>query len=860
MALMPWHEQNEPSTADLSLSNINPTFSNAETSIIEDGGDAKQLAHVHTFCSKSSEYEYDELNKRDDLAHLGEGFPLQNPRAHSLENSNGEIINSTFSEKSLEECLRAAMITSKGRDSGQRSFVPVDDLDRIINAKTLSELKRLKIVPNENLRYCTDQICERHEGKSPQDGKITLTSRRRFFATLVLINQTSAILEVIKAGLYDWDLPLALDGSRPGYPQLTLKGIGYKPNPVAFSQEWHSFQREAFFHCQWQSLSPYIEMRAQQDAKINHYPLDSNTILPITEMSGPDHCGGFGSVSKIRIHPAHRNSLENDSGSWLALKRLYYSNEQAFRAEVDPHKRLGKDHPHLIQLLATYQYGEDYYLLFPWADGGNLYDFFQSHPRADFPARDPKLAKWLASQLLGLADALFSIHNWELDPAAANMSSFNSDELRKKYGAHGDLKPENILWFGKKDSNNESFSLGTFQISDFGLTSFHGLESRQKFKPSGMSATYRAPEFDLTGRVSQQYDMWSLGCVLAELVTWYLLGGDAVTQFRSERLEDTTPGMKEDNFFSMPDHPDYHPVGRATEKKSVLEHFNMLRNLPDCTDFLLDLIDFVDRKLLRMSPEKRCQIPELLQFAKLIRQKCHEENSSYCLERTNPVRSRQGTDLSELCSPSISHPNSRRMNSSNSEREIPEPRSDARATYQNIMQQDPQDLKSRRSMVGSAKLSSGMRPRDIRIRSVSTVGEVETPIESQYDEEHDDQKGASPPPTPTPGNANNNEVHSGGSHLLNFPTSISVPKAIHLTTDGQTDTVPTGNSQVSLRETPKLSSGDVSRSPFYQGSNRAILCLDDEGVKRKAYGVSEQCLSFERIWAKIRKWSVFLRE
>ncbi|KAI8946659.1 hypothetical protein F4801DRAFT_583162 [Xylaria longipes] len=112
-------------------------------------------------------------------------------------------------------------------------------------------------------------------------------------------------------------------------------------------------------------------MRTQADAKINHYLLDPNIILPITNISGPDRRGGLRNVSKIKIHSAHRNSLPSGSEPWLALKRLQHSSEQAFRAEVDPLKRLEKDHPHLIQLLATYQYGEDYYLVFQWADGGN---------------------------------------------------------------------------------------------------------------------------------------------------------------------------------------------------------------------------------------------------------------------------------------------------------------------------------------------------------------------------------------------------------------------------------------------------------------------------------------------------------
>ncbi|KAI1747215.1 kinase-like domain-containing protein [Xylaria castorea] len=859
--LVPWHKENELSRADINPVNITPPYSVCQTSVVGDGGDAKQLAQSSTGYSKFSEDKYSELQKRNDLHYIGGGFPSQNSRRRLSDDDRAEIGNDLFTEQSLELQLRTAMVNSVERNSGQKSFIPVDDLDSIINAKTiLLELERLKIVPSRSLEDRTNQICAIHEGKSPQDGKNTITTRRRIFATLVLINQTPAILEVIKGGLYDWDLPLALDRSHPGFPQLVRKGTGDKPNPVVFSQNWPAYQHEAFFRCQWQLLSPYIEMRTQLGAKINHYPLDPNIILPITTINGPDRRGGFGNVSKIKIHPAHRNSLSSGSESWLALKRLQHSSEQAFRAEVGPLKRLGQDHPHLIQLLATYQYGGDYYLLFQWADGGNLDDFFQSYPHADFPPRDPKLSKWLAFQLLGLSSALASIHKCEPDSYAANMSSFNSDDTRKKYGTHGDLKPENILWFGKNDTRGENYSLGTLKIADFGLTSFHGLESRKKLKPAGISATYRAPEYDLNGHVSQRYDMWSLGCVLTELVTWYLLGGDAVTNFRTERLEDTLPGWKEDIFFSVADHPDFNHIGRATEKMSVRNHFSMLRNLPGCTDFLLDFIDFVEGHLLRMLPNKRCQVSGLLQFANSISQKCHEENG-YCLERIKPLRSRQGTNLSELLSGPISHPTTRWISSPNSSVEILPPKPDGRASHQNITPSDARDSRDRISIGGPMKLSRELRQRE-RARSVSPVKEVETPITSQHQEDANGQHGGNSPSMSKVGNAKENEDHCNSRDLLNVLTSTSQqgPKAQGSNTIVQTDTIPSRNSTVSLVEASRSSYGDKGRSSFHERSGRTVPDVADEVAEREEYSVNEGCFAFSRIWTKIRTWSSFSRE
>ncbi|KAK6206036.1 hypothetical protein LQW54_007975 [Pestalotiopsis sp. IQ-011] len=228
------------------------------------------------------------------------------------------------------------------------------------------------------------------------------------------------------------------------------------------------------------------------------------------------------------------------------------------------------------------------------------------------------------------------------------MSDLNSRGVRQKYGTHGDLKPENILWF-KPGSNSEGpQDLGTFKISDFGLTSFHSLESRQLFVPQGVSASYRAPEYDLDGRISQKYDMWSLGCVLTELLTWFLLGSAGVSAFGQKRMQEIKPKFKEDSFFILTENSISSPLGGAKAKACVQQHFDMLRDQPNCSDFISEVIDFVQDKLLRMAADKRCEVSEFLLFAKDVSQKCAEDKA-YCTERLKPIRKR-GTDLSEIYS------------------------------------------------------------------------------------------------------------------------------------------------------------------------------------------------------------------
>lgn len=106
-------------------------------------------------------------------------------------------------------------------------------------------------------------------------------------------------------------------------------------------------------------------------------------------------------------------------------------------------------------------------------------------------------------------------------------------------------------------------------IADFTLMRFHSdaTTSLSYANQVGFSATYCPPEVDTCrgARVSQKYDIWTLGCVYLEFITWHLLGCDAVYRrlfrtadekefesFSTVRLtdDDKRYGMEEDKFFN----------------------------------------------------------------------------------------------------------------------------------------------------------------------------------------------------------------------------------------------------------------------------------------------------------------------
>jgi hypothetical protein len=165
------------------------------------------------------------------------------------------------------------------------------------------------------------------------------------------------------------------------------------------------------------------------------------------------------------------------------------------------------------------------------------------HPN---PHIDRSLMLWVAQQCQGIASGLYEIHNYH-----ASNDLLHPDEraLYKRYGMHNDLKPENILWFSMEPND---YGHGLVQIADFGLSSFHGTTSRSNFRVRAASASYRAPELDtLPGTISRAFDIWTLGCLYLEFITWFLAGWGKVDQFSETRLQEDLKGITSDTFFAI---------------------------------------------------------------------------------------------------------------------------------------------------------------------------------------------------------------------------------------------------------------------------------------------------------------------
>jgi serine/threonine protein kinase len=174
---------------------------------------------------------------------------------------------------------------------------------------------------------------------------------------------------------------------------------------------------------------------------------------------------------------------------------------------------------------------DEHYVVFEWADGGNLQDLWDKTP---FPILTGPLIKLVVEQLLGLATALSAAHNLE-----------GSGTLGASY-RHGDLKPENILVF--KDGG----PIGKLKIGDWGEAKYQGRITAIRANPTEArygNRRYEAPEVK-TGvratflgqskeRRSRLGDVWAMGCITLEFIVWLLYGKKGLDQFNHDVSGDT---------------------------------------------------------------------------------------------------------------------------------------------------------------------------------------------------------------------------------------------------------------------------------------------------------------------------------
>jgi dual specificity tyrosine-phosphorylation-regulated kinase 2/3/4 len=211
------------------------------------------------------------------------------------------------------------------------------------------------------------------------------------------------------------------------------------------------------------------------DDERNDYKIVLNDHLDYRyEMLEPLGKGAFGRVLRCFDHKENRN---------VAVKIIRNARRFHKQAQVEVSVlTLLQEHqiPHTVRLLDHFNFRNHECMAFELLDC-SLFDYLKHNRFKGFPLM------WVRTAAAQLVTVL--------------------QHLRKISVIHCDLKPENVLF--------EDGHRGKVKLIDFGSACF---ESAKLFSYI-QSRFYRAPEIILGVRYSFPIDMWSLGCLLAELYT-----------------------------------------------------------------------------------------------------------------------------------------------------------------------------------------------------------------------------------------------------------------------------------------------------------------------------------------------------
>ncbi|KAM0332207.1 hypothetical protein ACHAQA_002482 [Verticillium albo-atrum] len=393
--------------------------------------------------------------------------------------------------KELRKTIKSMLM----RNHKKQSFLPADQAEKLTTRQmVVTELRR--VYSNErDIQWLADYVVAES------------TKATALYLLMAHIKNLDALLDLATHGYGDADLPAYPAGNSLRSVNWTSKSG--KPEFWPVLDKWDLDDIDMFGLRQWTFLAPVFSPEKF------HHELEDDTCLPFIIHHSHRDRGHYSSVYEVAIHKAHQTVFPS-GGSEIAFKAALKEIQKGAEAFAQEKEFLDivrlVEHHHLIRPLAsfTYRQSDDRgSFLFPWADGGNLAQAWRGEKLRDGAARrsNRHLADWALTQIHGLCGALRALHS--------------------KEGRHGDIKPENILLF-----HDSASTPGTLKIADFGLGRFHAnvtserKRREQKTRTNTATSRYAPPEFVLNigGQLPRSQDVWSLGCVFLEFVTWAASG------------------------------------------------------------------------------------------------------------------------------------------------------------------------------------------------------------------------------------------------------------------------------------------------------------------------------------------------
>lgn len=248
--------------------------------------------------------------------------------------------------------------------------------------------------------------------------------------------------------------------------------------------------------------------------------------------------GSFGQVVKAYDHKAHQHiavkMVRNE-------KRFHRQAQEEIRILEHLRKQDKDNNMNIIHVLEHFTFRNHICITFELLSM-NLYELIKKNKFQGFSLQ---LVRKFAHSILQCLDALY-----------------------KNKIIHCDLKPENILLKQQGRSG--------IKVIDFGSSCYE----HQRIYTYIQSRFYRAPEVVLGAKYGMPIDMWSLGCILAELLTGYPLfpGEDEGDQLACiielqgmppQKLLDASKRAR--NFISSKGYPRYCTVSTLPDGSTVLQ-------------------------------------------------------------------------------------------------------------------------------------------------------------------------------------------------------------------------------------------------------------------------------------------------
>ncbi|KAH0565999.1 hypothetical protein GP486_000610 [Trichoglossum hirsutum] len=449
----------------------------------------------------------------------------------------------------------------------------------------------------------------------------------RVFSILLELGRGQLLDRFHRANIVDQKLPVDLVKLKENLrDQLGQMGTAQVDSlAVAFDQK------------QWAYCAHKFELHSGHD-------FNKNKIIPICIKEEINTKGGTATIWQVAVQEefvgpqlraavADARFYEQDMGYCyrFALKRFEDGNKRLFENEKNAFLAL-RHHKGMVRYLANYGHREirplpqsrrhtdtvlgevvdeevttTYNILLEYGEF-DLDEFFAERLP---PVLQTELEEFWRD-LFEVADVVDGIHNLEVRSLG---------EVRRFYGWHADIKPDNIL-------NVQ----GKFKLADPGFATFVArTDTEQRAIVLGGTETYGAPEHSTPNAVSRAIDIWSLGCVFSIAATWVVFGYAGIQQFgrvREKAISKIIENLSAQYSTGRQklSAGDYFHDGVEVLQDVLLWH-NVLRSAVRNTDTITSqVLDLVDKKMLRGGPEKRIPAMELCKELEQISARCKADS------------------------------------------------------------------------------------------------------------------------------------------------------------------------------------------------------------------------------------------